>query len=88
TQFASDLPEITADSFQLQQVFLNIIINAEHFMIEAHRRGKIQAAWLYSFHCSPLPSLKVVVAAGFFSARLSFALMRASSSRVRNGFLT
>jgi len=39
TQFASDLPKITADSFRLQQVFLNIIINAEHFMTEAHRRG-------------------------------------------------
>ncbi len=39
TRFAPDLPEITADGFQLQQVFINIIINAEHFMIEAHRRG-------------------------------------------------
>ena len=39
TQFAPDLPEITADGFQLQQVLINIIINAEHFMIEAHRRG-------------------------------------------------
>ncbi len=41
TRFASDLPEITADGFQLQQVFLNIIINAEHFMTEAHRRGTL-----------------------------------------------
>ena len=41
TQFASDLPEITADSFRLQQVFLNIIINAEHFMTEAHGRGNL-----------------------------------------------
>ncbi len=41
TQFASDLPEIVADYFQLQQVFLNIIINAEHFMIEAHQRGTL-----------------------------------------------
>jgi len=41
TQFASDLPEITADGFQLQQIFINIIINAEHFMIEAHRRGTL-----------------------------------------------
>jgi len=39
TQLAPDLPEITADGFQLQQVFLNIIINAEHFMIDAHGRG-------------------------------------------------
>jgi len=41
TQFAPDLPEITADGFQLQQVFLNIIINAEHFMTEAHGRGTL-----------------------------------------------
>ncbi|GAH05033.1 unnamed protein product, partial [marine sediment metagenome] len=41
TQFAPDLPEITADYFQLQQVFLNIIINAEHFMIEANNRGTL-----------------------------------------------
>ena len=41
TRFAPDLPEITADGFQLQQVFINIIINAEHFMTEAHRRGTL-----------------------------------------------
>ncbi len=41
THLASDLPEIIADTFQLQQVSLNIIINAEHFMIEAHRRGTL-----------------------------------------------
>jgi len=41
TRFAPDLPEITADGFQLQQVFINIIINAEHFMIEAHQRGTL-----------------------------------------------
>jgi len=41
TRFAPGLPEITADGFQLQQVFLNIIINAEHFMIEAHGRGTL-----------------------------------------------
>lgn len=39
THFAPDLPENMADYFQLQQVFLNIIINAEHFMIEARSRG-------------------------------------------------
>ena len=39
TQFASNLPEVMADFFQLQQVFLNIIINAEHFMIEANGEG-------------------------------------------------
>jgi len=41
TRFAPDLPEITADGFQLQQVFLNLIINAEHFMTEAYRRGTL-----------------------------------------------
>lgn len=41
TRFATDLPEITADDFQLYQVFLNIIINAEHAMLEAHGQGTI-----------------------------------------------
>jgi len=36
-----NLPEVIADYFQLQQVFLNIIINAEYFMIEAHRKGTL-----------------------------------------------
>jgi len=37
----ADLPKIMADYFQLQQVFMNIIINAEYFMIEAHRGGTL-----------------------------------------------
>jgi len=41
TNFAPDLPTITADEFRLQQVFLNIIINAEHFMTEAHGKGTL-----------------------------------------------
>jgi two-component system NtrC family sensor kinase len=36
-----ELPEIMVDSFQMQQVFMNIIINAEYFMIEAHGRGTL-----------------------------------------------
>jgi signal transduction histidine kinase len=40
-KFASDLPEIMADYFQIQQAFLNLIINAEFFMTEAHRRGTL-----------------------------------------------
>jgi PAS domain S-box-containing protein len=40
-KFASDLPEILVDYFQIQQVFLNLIINAEFFMTEAHRRGTL-----------------------------------------------
>ncbi|GAH34352.1 unnamed protein product, partial [marine sediment metagenome] len=39
TKFAPDLPETMADYFQLQQVFLNIVINAEYFMTEAHHGG-------------------------------------------------
>jgi PAS domain S-box-containing protein len=35
------LPEVMVDYFQLQQVFLNIIINAEYFMKEAHHGGKL-----------------------------------------------
>jgi signal transduction histidine kinase len=41
TDLAPGLPRVMADYFQLQQVFLNIIINAEHFMIEANRSGKM-----------------------------------------------
>ena len=41
SRLAPDLPSTMADYFQLQQVFLNIIINAEHFMLEAHRRGTL-----------------------------------------------
>jgi len=41
TRLAPDLPEITANSFDLQQVFLNIIVNAEHAMLEAHGKGAI-----------------------------------------------
>jgi len=41
THFVSDLPEIMVDYFQIQQVFLNIIINAESAMIEAHNHGTL-----------------------------------------------
>jgi len=40
-QLAPDLPEIEVDYFQMQQVFLNIIINAEYFITEAHKRGTL-----------------------------------------------
>jgi PAS domain S-box-containing protein len=40
-QLAPNLPEIMVDYFQMQQVFLNIIINAEYFMTEAHKRGTL-----------------------------------------------
>ena len=38
-RLASGMPEVMADSFQLQQVFLNIVINAEYYMQEVHRGG-------------------------------------------------
>jgi PAS domain S-box-containing protein len=41
TRLDAGLPEIMADYFQVQQVFLNIVVNAEFFMIEAHRRGRL-----------------------------------------------
>ena len=40
-QLASDLPESMVDHFQMQQVFFNIVINAEYFMTEAHDRGTL-----------------------------------------------
>ena len=41
TQLAPDLPHTMADAGQLQQVFLNIVLNAEHFMTKAHNKGKL-----------------------------------------------
>ncbi len=41
THLAPDLPQVMADYFQLQQVFLNIVINAEYSMIEAHNKGTL-----------------------------------------------
>jgi PAS domain S-box-containing protein len=40
-QLAPDLPKVLCDYFQLQQVFLNIIINAEYFMIQTHGKGTL-----------------------------------------------
>ena len=36
-----NLPEIMMNPFQMQQVFLNIIVNAEFAMLEAHQKGKL-----------------------------------------------
>jgi len=41
TKLATDLPLTTADPAQLQQVFLNIIVNAETAMTQANGRGKL-----------------------------------------------
>jgi len=38
---ARNLPEIMVDYFQMQQVFMNTIINAEYFMTKAHNRGTL-----------------------------------------------
>ncbi len=38
---ATDLPEIPVDHFQMQQVFLNIVINSEYFMAQAHNKGTL-----------------------------------------------
>ena len=41
TDFAPSLPEIEVDSNQIQEVFLNIILNAEQAMTEAHGGDKL-----------------------------------------------
>jgi two-component system NtrC family sensor kinase len=39
--FDTNLPEIMVDYFQMQQVFMNIIINAEYFMVKMHSKGTL-----------------------------------------------
>ncbi len=41
THLAADLPRINGNSSQLQQVFFNIVINAEFFMIDTHHKGNL-----------------------------------------------
>jgi two-component system, NtrC family, sensor kinase len=41
SELSRDLPGTIADAHQLQQVFLNVITNAEQAMLEAHGRGKL-----------------------------------------------
>ena len=36
------LPEIMIDYSQIQQVFINVILNAEHAMVNAHAKGKLK----------------------------------------------
>jgi two-component system NtrC family sensor kinase len=40
-QLDPNLPEMMTDYFQMQQVFMNIIINAEYFMTAAHKKGTL-----------------------------------------------
>ena len=42
TDLAPDLQETMADPHQLQQVFLNLIVNAEQAMIDAHGKGLLR----------------------------------------------
>lgn len=39
--FDPDLPQIMGNIPQLEQVFFNIVVNAEFFMFEAHRKGTL-----------------------------------------------
>jgi signal transduction histidine kinase len=41
SEFAPDLPEITGDAQQLEQVFLNLLLNAEQAILEARPQGRI-----------------------------------------------
>ena len=54
-----NLPKTIADSHQLQQVFLNIITNAEHAMLQAHGRGRLTIR-----SRADLPNSRIVVEIG------------------------
>jgi two-component system NtrC family sensor kinase len=41
TKFDPALPEILADRLQIQQVFMNIVLNAHDAMLEAHNQGTL-----------------------------------------------
>jgi len=41
TDFAPELAQVQANASQLQQVFLNLVINAEYFMKEVHGKGTL-----------------------------------------------
>jgi len=42
TKLHPDLPEVFVDNVQIQQVFLNLVLNAEYSMIHAHKKGRLQ----------------------------------------------
>jgi signal transduction histidine kinase len=39
---AEGLPSIQGNASQLQQALVNIVLNAEHFMYQAHQRGTLE----------------------------------------------
>jgi len=41
TRLAPDLPNVMGNDSQLQQVFFNIVVNAEYFMLEAYKKGTL-----------------------------------------------
>ena len=41
-ELAADLPATMADPYQLQQVVLNLLVNAEHALLEARGKGQVQ----------------------------------------------
>jgi PAS domain S-box-containing protein len=44
TDLSKDLPPLMMDVSQIQQVLLNIILNAEYFMIESHKKGTLKVS--------------------------------------------
>ena len=40
--YDSDLPLLLADEYQLQQVFVNLVIDAEQAMLETHGKGRLE----------------------------------------------
>ena len=42
TTLDPDLPEIMVDNIQIQQVFLNLVLNAEYSMIHTHKKGLLK----------------------------------------------
>jgi signal transduction histidine kinase len=57
TNLAEDIPAVQGDVSQLQQAFLNVVLNAEYFMYKSHRGGHLSLS-------SVLADGKVVVLIG------------------------
>jgi PAS domain S-box-containing protein len=57
TSLADGLPELLLDVSQIQQVFLNIVLNAEYFMYEAHKKGLLNITT-----CSADNMVQVIIA--------------------------